>query len=154
VPTDPGYWSPSRLKERWSWYRGPWRERDACGAWCTRKSIEDGSSETLCRNGGSFMGPRSKAMQETRSEVMREWQAAQHARYIAAHDATNGYMLKKGAPVRSSALYPATPGHRPPFKWASEDLDRFWADNPEQRPIPWRDFVREYAAQWKHPLDE
>lgn len=153
---DPGYWHPSRLKERWSWYRGPWRERDACGAWCTRQAIESGESETTCRNGGSFMGPRSKAMKDTRDEVMREWQAAQHARYLAANDATNGYMVKKGAPatVRSSSFYPAAPGHRPPFRWASEDLVRYWADGKDRRPIPWRDFVRDYAAQWKHPLDQ
>jgi hypothetical protein len=151
-----GYWHPSRIAERWSWYRGPWRERDACGAWCSRKAIEDGSSETLCRNGGSLMGPHSQAMKETRNAVMAEWQAAQHARFLDAIDATNGYMLKKSAPshIRESALYPAAPGHRPPFRWASEDLQRFWADHPDKRPIPWRDWVRDYAAQWQHPLEQ
>jgi hypothetical protein len=95
-------------------------------------------------------------MRETRNAVMAEWQAAQHARYLAANDATNGYMVKKGAPatVRSSSFYPAKPGHRPPVRWASEDLERFWADNPGQRPLPWREFVRDYAAQWQHPLDQ
>jgi hypothetical protein len=150
---DKGYWHPSRIKERWSWYRGPWRERDACGAWCSRQSIESGESETLCRNGGSYMGPRSKAMKDTRARVMDEWRVAQHDRFLKAEDATRGNMVRKGAPVQPSSLYPAVPGHRPPFRWASEDLERFWVDNPDQRPIPWRDWIRDYAAQWQHPLD-
>lgn len=155
MPTELGYWHPSRIKERWSWYRGPWRERDACGAWCSREAIESGESETLCRNGGSFMGPHSQTMKATRDRVMADWQAAQHAAYLDANDATNGYMVKRGAPaqVRSSSFYPSAPGHRPPFRWASEDLKRYWAGGG-QRPIPWRDFVRDYAAQWKHPLDD
>jgi hypothetical protein len=154
--TDREYWDPARIKERWSWYRGPWRERDACGAWCSREAIESGESETLCRNGGNFMGPHSQGMKQTRDQVMQEWQAAQHARFLAAIDATNGYMVRKGASatVRESSFYPAAPGHRPPYRWASEDLTRFWADHPDQKPIPWRDFVRDYAAQWKHPLDD
>jgi hypothetical protein len=95
-------------------------------------------------------------MKDTRDAVMSDWQAAQHARFLAADEATNGYMIKRGAPptVRQSMFYPSVPGHRPPFKWASEDLTRFWEDHPDQRPIPWRDFVRQYAAQWKHPLDQ
>lgn len=155
MPTDKGYWHPSRIAERWSWYRGPWRERDACGAWCSRQAIESGESETLCRNGGSFLGPRSQAMKATRNRVLAEWQAAQHARYLDAIDATNGFMWKKGAPktVTDASFYPSKPGHRPPFRWASEDLERFWADHPDKRPIPWRDFVNEYAAQWQHPLE-
>jgi hypothetical protein len=100
------------------------------------------------------MGPRSAAMKATRNRVMDEWRDAQHARFLAAEGATNGYMVKKGAPatVRPSSFYPAVPGHRPPFRWASEDLERYWEGGGE-RPIPWRDFVRDYAAQWQHPLD-
>ncbi|WP_405889582.1 hypothetical protein OG762_52470 (plasmid) [Streptomyces sp. NBC_01136] len=155
MPTEPGYWHPSKIKERWSWYRGPWRERDACGAWCSRQAIESGESETTCRNGGSFMGPRSAAMKATRTRVMDEWRDAQHARFLAAEDGTRGNMVKKGAPagVTPSSFFPAAPGHRPPFRWASEDLERYWEGGGE-RPIPWREFVRDYAAQWQHPLGD
>jgi len=141
------------LRERWSWYVGPWRERDGCGAWCSRADIESGRSETLCRNGGHFLGPHGKAGRETRSRIRDEWRIAQHAAYLAAEDATRGHMVKKGAPkgVTPSSFYPAVPGHRPPFRWASEELLDFWAEGG-QRPITLREYAHGYQAEFAHPL--
>ena len=147
-------WHLQSLKERWSWYQGPWRERDACGAWCSREAIESGESETLCRNGGSFMGPHSEFMRESRSRIRHEWQLAQHAAYLQAEDATRGVMVKRGAPshVTPSSFYPAAPGHRPPFRWASEELLDYW-DSGGQRPISLREFQHGWQTQFQHPLD-
>lgn len=148
-------WHLQSIKERWSWYRGPWRERDACGAWCSREAIESGESESLCRNGGTFLGPGSKFAKESRSQVANEWRTAQHAGYLAAESATNGYMVKKGAPagVTPSSFYPAAPGHRPPFRWASEELLDFW-DSGGQRPISWGEYRKGWQMQFQHPLGE
>lgn len=144
----------STLRERWAWYTGPWRERDACGAWCSREDIESGASESLCRNGGSFMGPESAAVRERKSGVRDEWRVHQHAGYLAAESATRGNMVRKGAPshVTPSSMYPAAPGHRPPLKWASEELLDFW-DSGGQRPVPLREYARGWQAQFQHPME-
>jgi hypothetical protein len=150
----PKPWNLQSVKERWAWYQGPWRERDACGAWCSREAIESGESETLCRNGGSYMGPGSEAMRAHRGRIRDEWRDAQHAGYLAAESATRGEMVKKGAPasVTPYSFYPAAPGHRPPLKWASEELLDFW-DSGGQRPIAFSEFQRGWQTQFQHPLD-
>jgi hypothetical protein len=147
-------WHLQSVKERWAWYSGPWRERDACGAWCSREAIESGESETLCRNGGSYMGPGSKFFRESRSRIRDEWRVAQHAAYLNAENATNGYMVKKGAPadVTPSSFYPAAAGHRPPIRWASEELQEYW-NGGGQRPISLREFQHGWQTQFQHPLD-
>jgi hypothetical protein len=139
---------------RWEWWSGPWRERDACGAWCSMEDVESGAQEHVCRNGGSQYGPGSKFWIGQRRQLEDAWRHAQHAAYLQAVDATRGHMLRKGAPrtVSDKDMYPMHPGHRPPLKWASEDLMDFWSTGG-QRPMTLSEFRRGMQLEFEHPLE-
>jgi hypothetical protein len=101
------------------------------------------------------MGPNSKFAKESRSKLIQEWQAAQHQAFLEAEGATRGNMVRKGAPahVQPSSFYPAAPGHRPPFRWASDDLKDYWERQGGARPIPYSVFARDWASQFQAPLE-
>lgn len=144
----------ARKEGRWKWWSGPWRERDACGAWCSQEDIDSGRQDHVCRNGGSAFGPGSKFWVGERARIEDEWRVSQHAGYLAAESATNGYMVKKGAPagVSPTSMYPAHPRHRPPLRWASEELLDFW-DSGGQRPMSLSEFRRGMQLEFAHPLE-
>lgn len=139
---------------RWEWWSGPWRERDACGAWCSQEDVENDRQGEICRNGGTLLGPHSRAWYDRRGEVEEGWRNAQHAAYEQAVAATNGVMVRKGAPAGTTDqdMYPLHPRHRPPLKWASEELMDFW-NGGGQRPMTLREFRGGLQTQFAHPLD-
>lgn len=138
---------------RWEWWSGPWTERDACGAFVSQLDIEEDRAEEICRNGGSIYGPGSRYWAGQRRQIEEDWRAAQLAGYHAAEDATRGYMVKKGAPknIAPTDMYPVHPRHRPPLKWASEELIDFWASGG-QRPVTLGEFRHGLQAEFEHPL--
>lgn len=143
-----------RKRSRWEWWSGPWRERDACGAWCSMEDVESGRQDHVCRNGGQALGPHSKYWFGQRKEVEEAWRVAQHAAYLDAEAATRGVMVRKGAPagVTEQDMYPVHPRHRPPLKWASEELLDYWQSGG-QRPVSLGEFRRGLQLEFAHPLD-
>jgi hypothetical protein len=139
---------------RWEWWKGPWRERDACGAWCSMEDIENDRQDHVCRNGGHQFGPSSKYWAGQRREMEEDWRVAQHAGYLAAEAATRGYMVKRGAPAGTNPtdMYPVHPRHRPPLRWASEELLDFWQSGG-QRPSSFSEFRRGMQLEFAHPLE-
>jgi hypothetical protein len=139
---------------RWEWWSGPWRERDACGAWCSQEDVENDRQDEICRNGGTLLGPHSRTWYDRRGEVEEGWRNAQHAAYEQAVAATNGVMVRKGAPAGTTDqdMYPLHPRHRPPLRWASEELMDFW-NGGGQRPMTLREFRGGLQTQFAHPLD-
>jgi hypothetical protein len=54
--------------------------------------------------------------------------------------------------VTPSSFYPAAAGHRPPLRWASEELLDHW-DAGGQRPISLREFRHGWQLAFRSPLD-
>lgn len=137
--------------ERWKWWSGRWKERDACGCWATRADVESGEAENTCRNGGSNWGPFSRFMRQQQPEIQRDYAAAMEAAGRAAEDATNGYMTRKGAPHQyGKDDWYGTTGRRPSARWASDELVEFW-DGGGAAPMTAREFRRGYQEQFVNP---
>lgn len=139
--------------ERWKWWSGRWSERDACGAYCKPEEVESGEAEHICRNGGGQYGPFSRFMREQDPALRRDFAAAMEAAGVAAENATNGYMTKKGAPQQyGKDDWYSTSGRRPSARWASDELVEFW-DGGGQAPMSWREWRRGYQEQFATPVD-
>lgn len=117
-------------------------------------SVEDGTQDQICRNGGHQYGPHSKYGMGQRKQIEADWRVAQHAAYLQAEDATRGVMVRKGAPagVTPESMYPAHPRHRPPLRWTSEELLDFWTAGG-QRPMTLGEFRRGMQTEFQHPLE-
>jgi hypothetical protein len=118
------------------------------------EDVETGAQEHVCRNGGSVAGPHSRIGIAQRGDIEEAWRVAQHAAYEQAVAATNGYMVRRGAPagISDQDMYPLHPRHRPPLRWASEELLDFW-DGGGQRPVSLREFRHGYQLTFAHPLE-
>jgi hypothetical protein len=118
------------------------------------EDVENGDQEHVCRNGGTMLGPHSRTWAGRRAEIEEGWRLAQHAAYEQAVAATNGYMVRKGAPAGTTDqdMYPLHPRHRPPLRWASEELLDYWGSGG-QRPISLTEFRRGLQMEFAHPLE-
>ena len=141
------------MADGWRWWSGRWSERDGCGCYAKRADVESGEAEHQCGNGGSAYGPFSRFMREQDPAIRRDYEAAMEAAAVAAENATNGYMTKKGAPQQyGKSDWYRTRGRRPSARWASEELLEHW-DTGGQAPMSLREWRRGYQEQFVNPAD-
>lgn len=84
-----------------------------------------------------------------------EWEAAAHAQYLAALEATNGYMLSPKAPAGTHEFKLWSGPESRAMAWASEELLDFWYDNPRLTLTEYRRQMAEAEErQWEEWLDQ